>query len=1115
MSGDAAPGAVSSSTTPSSSSSDAVSSMAPAPVKAAPAPVVEEVPPSAEAEAEQPDDSTPDGIPETTVNNAPEPELKEATATAEALEPSTTAAAPVEYEALPQPQAPPVAPPTYVSEEIIISAFDAPAVITTTSSSPPTMTSALASTLSSTQASATPAAPTAPVTQAAVPALATAPIIAPPTTPLALHPIRSSGPGGPPVGSNPKHTKQPAKAVPSEKPAEVAVFSDGASAKKPLTLLELPVDILRLIVKEITHTNDLTSLALANSTLYNLAVPHIYSRFDIVWPDPTAPPSEGKSVDALTYGLSTLCLGSAFARTAHRLRKDLRRRGLSSASARKNGGPASAAAAAATANSNDHTRFGSPNYAQYTRKFSLGNGPSDWVAEYMINKEAGKMLGTLVALCVAKMQNLENFVWDMPTGVVSDVFMALASLPDFDPEHDECKLDRLWIRWHNNSQSQSPPASPSSSPGLPPAPSQLFVPQGSNLTPIGIMLPPHSGHPQPRPTIPYASSQVEFPTFSVVPPLRSLTVLDIDEVAYLDELAVLIERSAGRLNELRIGIASHATSKEFVQTWDGANLQQVDLEATWPGESTIGDRRLGGILGILVGRTYDIRKKPPKTSPGAEAAAATQPSSATQSENQANGTAAHDDDGETTPVAPTSSNNALSGRSPQQSQSATADDSEPLYDITNGGPAKADTKTVSENEDEDEPESRLDKKLKLTTLELERVPLSMQVLVRAIDWSSVTTLTILSCPQHESLWRQLKKHFKPTPVSSHGYSISPVATTSTTAGTATSPALNYHMALKSIHTDIVSKALLSFIRETLAPNTLEVLFLQNRRQTDASPQVSIQDIFKSAIKPHRASLTKLLIAGSLHHETNPSNLQQYDSSSRRRRIWTLTTEILNYLTSGRMTSLREMAFSLHYRDWHTFLQRLPNLPQLRSLHIQNIADHVVENLSMYDLAMQVADIVTLRPEVQLCFVGICDKCYEVVESRGSDTASGDMDGLGDGVVVQGVDDASVDGGSDTTSSTSDDDDDGDDDDDEEDVDSDDEIAGVVAGDAGANGSNGAANNAAGHDSDADDSDSGDSDDDSLLLDGEPSVPRPPRLRMREIFFYDDKVAIFKARHGRL
>ena len=52
-------------------------------------------------------------------------------------------------------------------------------------------------------------------------------------------------------------------------------------------------------------------------------------------------------------------------------------------------------------------------FSQYTRKFSLGNGPPDWIQEYLITKEGGKMLGTLVALTVARMPNLETFIWDV------------------------------------------------------------------------------------------------------------------------------------------------------------------------------------------------------------------------------------------------------------------------------------------------------------------------------------------------------------------------------------------------------------------------------------------------------------------------------------------------------------------------------------------------------------------------------------------------------------------------------------------------------------------------------------------------------------------------------
>ena len=54
-----------------------------------------------------------------------------------------------------------------------------------------------------------------------------------------------------------------------------------------------------------------------------------------------------------------------------------------------------------------HRRLRRGNYfSQFTKNFSLGNGPADWVAEYLVTKESGKMLGTLVALSVARMPNL-------------------------------------------------------------------------------------------------------------------------------------------------------------------------------------------------------------------------------------------------------------------------------------------------------------------------------------------------------------------------------------------------------------------------------------------------------------------------------------------------------------------------------------------------------------------------------------------------------------------------------------------------------------------------------------------------------------------------------------
>lgn len=250
-------------------------------------------------------------------------------------------------------------------------------------------------------------------------------------------------------------------------------------------------------------------------------------------------------------------------------------------------------------------------YPRWTRKFSLGNGPADWVQEYMITKESGKMLGTLVALAVARMVNLETFVWDMPTGVLRDVWLALSSLQYRKREKgDECRLERVWVRWHDNSDSGQGPN--------PPTLLSTTIPPGTTMTNIGLLVPSSFPNPQLVPTHPNSipsisnSSQnrVEYPTLSVLPPLKSLSVLDIDELAYLDEMSILIAKSQKKLRELRVGIASKAAHKVFAQTWDGANLQQVDHDAKWPSASTIGEKRLGGVLGVLLGRVFDIRKKP-------------------------------------------------------------------------------------------------------------------------------------------------------------------------------------------------------------------------------------------------------------------------------------------------------------------------------------------------------------------------------------------------------------------------------------------------------------------------------------------------------------------------
>jgi hypothetical protein len=898
-------------------------------------------------------------------------------------------------------------------------------------------------------------------------------------------------------------TQETAEMDPDEQPFDWRDLSAETTMKKapPLervrNLLELPVDILQMIVKEasqirafrhfstpadrqrpqITHTNDLTSLALTNSTLHNLAVPLIYARFDIVWPDAHVTASDTKSVDALTYGLSTLCLGSTFAaRTQSLLYPGRKNDGVLQRQRRRD-------------------------YASFTKKFSLGNGPNDWVAEYMITKESGKMLGTLVALAIRKMLNLETFVWDMPTGVLSEIFLSLDSLRDHNQD-GECKLERVWVRWHDNSDASS--SSTSSSPAPLPA-HQTIVPSESSLTPIGILLPTGSTHPAPRPAIPYSDSNVEYPTFSVLPPLKSLSVLEIDELPYLDEMSILIERSKDRLQELRVGISSKAMHKDFAKIWDGADLHQVDHDARWPGESSIGERRLGGVLGVLVGRIYDVRRKSLSTSKGKTPAHGVLDGSEAESHSNGNletTTAqgnATENEGEEAPAA--NSNDATLSQAPDVAQP----DSLSL-NHSSSGPTAGDgavvSRTVSDlltlsqtttGKESINGRKRLEGKLRLKTLELERVHLSMQVCSKAIDWTTLTTLTLLDCAQADNLWKVLRRQYMPT-VLSDGPNLSKHST------------VQYHLSLKTLHSDITTQHLILFLKDTLAPNSLEVLFLQDRRRLGGPTTVSIDQIFKGPVKRHRSSLRKLLLDSS-DKKVNASTVE-----SRRWTTWALSTEMLTYMTSGRMGSLRELAVSLDYRDWvsrthtaleesrltvrqHTFLQRLPNLPQLRSLNIANIANHAVDNFEPKELALQIVDIITLCPQIQLCYVGIASKCFEILEAQPSEGLSSSSDmGLVIGNNAEG-NDSGLDG---------DDDDDNSDDDtasqlsdaSSDETDDDDTPVSVADGDEAQPGEAG---------------DGSDSDEDSFR----DEVSQGPNLRLREILFYDDKVAIFKARHGRL
>jgi hypothetical protein len=198
-------------------------------------------------------------------------------------------------------------------------------------------------------------------------------------------------------------------------------------------------------------------------------------------------------------------------------------------------------------------------------------------------------------------------------------------------------------------------------------------------------------------------------------------------------------------------------------------------------------------------------------------------------------------------------------------------------------------------------EERLNGRLKLEVLELERVPLSVSVLRRAFDWSILSTLTLLHCSNHEQLWKVLRRQYTPR----SAYPGSPSASKAYKASYTLRN--EYQLNLKRIHTNTVSPSLISFLKETLAPNSLEVLFLQEGRSYSST--VTVDAIYRGPMRRHRSSLKKLMIDSG---EKGPDG---HTTTSSRWRRWMLNREILTFITSGRMNNLRELAVSIDYKDW--------------------------------------------------------------------------------------------------------------------------------------------------------------------------------------------------------
>jgi hypothetical protein len=84
--------------------------------------------------------------------------------------------------------------------------------------------------------------------------------------------------------------------------------------------------------------------------------------------------------------------------------------------------------------------------------------------------------------------------------------------------------------------------------------------------------------------------------------------------------------------------------------------------------------------------------------------------------------------------------------------------------------------------------------------------------------------------------------------------------------------------------------------------------MQLSGNTDWSQQDAI---YRGPLKRHRASLRKLMIDSS----DKVPRAATSSTDGTRWRAWMPSRDVLNFITSGRMSSLRELSIAVDYKDW--------------------------------------------------------------------------------------------------------------------------------------------------------------------------------------------------------
>ncbi|KAH7385118.1 F-box domain-containing protein [Cadophora sp. MPI-SDFR-AT-0126] len=294
-------------------------------------------------------------------------------------------------------------------------------------------------------------------------------------------------------------------------PTPEPIPADQAVPKKKLNFDDLPLETKKEIFKH-ASSPDLIALSLVSKHFRDLAAERIYRSFHILFPDEDDP-SNDYPFDSLAGGLETFV-------------------------------------------TSDY------NYAQYLKELIMETQSGGIKGEmayraYLNELSCGKFMNTLLLLTLRQAKSLERFQWDIRVELSRPVWREL---------HKIKALKHFHVRMQSGPTTYQPlPPLPNAI--LPPAPGEVdsTVP-GSILHPLPPILPVPAGSPNSFPFgnqiakiyLQPPGGKVEVkapPTLRGFKDLKTLTVLDMDSLDYLDELKECIRDSSSTLSSLKLSFS--------------------------------------------------------------------------------------------------------------------------------------------------------------------------------------------------------------------------------------------------------------------------------------------------------------------------------------------------------------------------------------------------------------------------------------------------------------------------------------------------------------------------------------------------------------------------------